>query len=73
MAGIQINHPSGPGPADGEQSWDTKQLQEDFSVEGFASPFVVVRRKSDGVRGSLQFAGPTAACPERVYWGFVED
>lgn len=40
----------------GEQVWDTTQLQEDFEVTGFAAPFVVVRRKSDGARGTLMFA-----------------
>ena len=35
--------------------WDTSELQQDFSVEGFLAPFVVVRRKSDGQRGSLLF------------------
>jgi hypothetical protein len=37
------------------QVWDTKQLGEDFQVEGFLAPYVVVRRKSDGQRGSLMF------------------
>lgn len=35
--------------------WDTNELRQDFDVLGFAAPFVVVRRKSDGVRGSLEF------------------
>jgi len=35
--------------------WDTNALRQDFDVLGFAAPFVVVRRKSDGVRGSLEF------------------
>lgn len=37
------------------QVWDTSQLQTDFTVLGFAAPFVIVARKSDGVRGSLLF------------------
>lgn len=37
------------------QVWDTSQLQQDFEVIGFAAPFVVVRRKVDGMKGSLQF------------------
>jgi len=37
------------------QVWDTRQLGEDFVVEGFLAPFVVVRRRSDGQRGSLMF------------------
>jgi hypothetical protein len=35
--------------------WDTNDLRRDFDVLGFAAPLVVVRRKSDGVRGSLEF------------------
>lgn len=37
--------------------WDTAAMQRDFTVEGFAAPFVVVCRKSDGQRGSLEFTG----------------
>ena len=37
------------------QVWDTSQLTEDFEVLGFAAPLVVVRRRSDRVRGSLMF------------------
>jgi hypothetical protein len=35
--------------------WNTQELQQDFEVSSFCAPFVVVRRKSDGVRGSLSF------------------
>mgnify|MGYP001443993909 FL=1 len=35
--------------------WDTKELQEDFFVEGFMAPFVSVKRKSDNVKGTLEF------------------
>ena len=37
------------------QVWDTEELARDFPVEGFAAPFVVVIRKADGVKGSLEF------------------
>jgi hypothetical protein len=37
------------------QVWDTRQLGEDFDVLGFMAPVVVVRRKSDGRKGSLFF------------------
>ena len=37
------------------QVWDTQELRRDFQVLGFAAPLVVVRRNSDGVRGSLEF------------------
>ena len=35
------------------QVWDTSELQEEFSVLGFAAPFCIVKRKSDNVRGSV--------------------
>jgi hypothetical protein len=47
------------------QVWDTDQLQEEFDVIGFLSPLVVVRRKSDGVKGSLMFQHNP-----RFYFGF---
>jgi hypothetical protein len=28
--------------------WDTSEMQKEFSVTGFAAPYVVVTRKSDG-------------------------
>lgn len=37
------------------QVWDTNQLCKDFEVLGFMAPVVVVRRRSDGVKGSLFF------------------
>lgn len=37
------------------QVWNTDQLSEDFEVLGFMAPLVVVRRKSDGRKGSLEF------------------
>jgi hypothetical protein len=47
------------------QVWDTKQLQEDFAVEGFMAPFCSVTRKEDGARGALLFQHHP-----RYYWGF---
>lgn len=35
--------------------WDTQELQRDFEVSGFAAPFCIVRRRSDGVEGSVMF------------------
>lgn len=49
------------------QVWDTKELQTDFTVVGFAAPFVVVIRKSDGVKGSLEFTHSP-----RFYYAFTE-
>jgi hypothetical protein len=47
------------------QVWDTTQLQEDFEVLGFLAPVAVVRRRADGVKGSLMFQGSP-----RFYFGF---
>jgi hypothetical protein len=48
--------------------WDTEELTNDFEVLGFMAPLVVVRRKADGMKGSLEFQHDP-----RLYWGFVED
>jgi hypothetical protein len=37
------------------RTWDTNELRQDFDVLGFAAPLVVVRRKADGIRRSLEF------------------
>jgi hypothetical protein len=37
------------------QVWDTSELTKDFEAIGFMAPFIVVKRKSDGVKGSLMF------------------
>lgn len=37
------------------QVWDTQELGRDFEVITFAAPFVIVKRLSDGVKGSLEF------------------
>jgi len=50
------------------QVWDTSQLQEDFQVLGFMAPFVVVRRRSDSVRGSLMFQNSP-----RFYYSFQRE
>jgi hypothetical protein len=50
------------------QVWDTEELGQEFEVIGFMAPIVVVKRKSDGKKGSLEFQHHP-----RLYWGFVED
>ena len=37
------------------QVWDTQELGNDFEVKSFAAPFVLVKRKSDGQKGTLMF------------------
>jgi hypothetical protein len=48
-------------------TWDTGEMQEEFEVEGFAAPFVVVKRKSDGAKGTLLFTHSP-----RTYFKFIE-
>jgi hypothetical protein len=47
------------------QVWDTGQLQDDFQVFGFMAPLVVVKRRSDGIKGSLMFQNDP-----RLYYRF---
>jgi len=49
------------------QVWNTTELQEDFSIKGFLAPFVIVERKSDGVRGTMTFSHSP-----RWYYDFKE-
>jgi hypothetical protein len=37
------------------QVWNTDQLAEEFEAIGFMAPLIVVRRRADGVKGSLEF------------------
>jgi hypothetical protein len=37
------------------QVWDTDQLVQEFEVIGFMAPLVVVRLRSTGEKGSLEF------------------
>lgn len=69
MSGLEIhNYDSGAQPEPGEKTWNTAELIEDFEVIGFSAPYVVVRRRSDGQKGSLEFRHSP-----RVYFNFVAD
>jgi hypothetical protein len=49
------------------KAYDTRELQEAFTVHGFAAPIVSVTRKIDNQRGYLTFnANP------RFYYNFKE-
>ncbi len=50
------------------QRWTTDELRRDFDVLGFMAPLVAVRRKADGVRGSMEFTHSP-----RLYFAFKED
>lgn len=53
---------------DTTETWDTEALKRDFEVIGFQAPYVVVKRRSDGVKGSLEFTHSP-----RVYFNWMED
>ena len=48
--------------------WDTSQLSTDFKVISFLAPLVMVRRKSDGIVGTLEFQHRP-----RYYFNFLPD
>ena len=50
------------------QVWNTELLTQDFEVIGFLAPLVVVGRRADGVKGSLEFQHRP-----RFYFNFVPD
>ena len=52
----------------GEKEYTTAEMQAEFLVLGFAAPFVVVERLSDGKKGSLQFRHSP-----RKYFGWKAD
>jgi len=37
------------------QVWSTDELMDEFEAIGFMAPLVVVRRRADGQKGSLEF------------------
>jgi hypothetical protein len=51
-----------------DRRYTTAEMSAEFSVVGFAAPFVVVVRKSDGVKGSMEFTHSP-----RFYFNFVAD
>jgi len=59
------DYSTGEMPDDDEPRWDTATLRRDYEVLGFAAPYVVVRRRSDGAKGTLQFNHSP-----RVYFNF---
>lgn len=50
------------------QTWTTAELTAEYEVIGFAAPFVVVKRRSDGAVGSLEFQHHP-----RVYFSWKAD
>lgn len=61
-------HDYSTGAEPAGETWTTDELQRDFTVEAFLAPYVVVRRKSDGKKGTLEFKHSP-----RIYFDFKED
>ena len=49
------------------QVWNTDELREEFTVEYFVAPYVIVKRKADGVKGTMTFKHSP-----RFYFSFEE-
>ena len=58
--------PKLPDDYDGP-TWTTEELMRDFDVLGFQAPYVVAVRRSDNVKGTLEFIHLP-----RVYFDFQE-
>ena len=54
-----------------EVSMNTEEMCAQYEVLGFGYGYCLVRRKSDGVRGTLEFNHGTPTNP-RVYTNFQE-
>jgi hypothetical protein len=50
------------------QRWTTEQMSREFIVHSFCAPFVIVTRKADGAKGSLEFTHRP-----RFYFNWVAD
>jgi hypothetical protein len=60
---VEVN--TSPTP---EGAMTLSEAQKLYTFEGFSAPYVVVERKSDGVKGTLAFKHSP-----RVYFNFKED
>jgi len=52
---IETGQPAADLEATEGRTWTTDEMRQEFEVLGFAAPYAVVKRKSDGVKGSLEF------------------
>lgn len=62
------DYSTGEMPKEQEPRYNTEELSQEFEVLSFCAPYIVVRRKSDGKKGTMQFNHSP-----RVYWGFKPD
>jgi hypothetical protein len=67
MAMLASGHPQREAEK-AERKLTTDELRAEYEVIGFLAPFVAVRRKSDGQKGSMEFTHSP-----RLYFNFVPD
>lgn len=67
---IATGAPAAHLAAEQGERWTTAKALELFTFETFSAPFVVVTRKSDGARGTIEFARGDDG--ERYYFGFED-
>ena len=65
LAAVQ---PAADLAAETSPTWTTAEMTAEFETLSFAAPFVIVRRRSDGAVGSLEFTHSP-----RVYFGWWAD
>jgi len=65
---LTAGQPAADLAAETGQTWTTQQLTADFEVKGYMAPYVVVKRRSDGAVGSLEFTHNP-----RIYFGWRAD
>lgn len=65
---IESGQPQADLAEDQDKRWTTDEMTAEFETLGFMAPFVTVRRRSDGVLGTLEFTHSP-----RVYFGWRED
>jgi hypothetical protein len=65
---IESGQPAADLAASADRRWSVDELRADFDVIGFMAPFVVVRRRSDGVKGALEFTHSP-----RTYFNWQQD
>ena len=67
---VESGEPQADLAANTGQTWTTDEMRAEFEVTGFMAPYVVVIRRSDGAKGTLEFTGGFGSSGERVYFGW---
>lgn len=66
---IETGQPQADLAVEEGPTWDTEAMRAEFEPLGFAAPYIVVRRRSDGAKGTLEFTHG----PPRIYFAWKAD